>query len=516
MKLKGSNRGGLAAPFKGALPSKYPPAIPRTFASEIHSLSHPAAPPSTATLGLSRDAFRFQADSPDPLPVPPRIFFSMHNKIPNILYLHSHDAGRAIEPLGAPVHTPALMDLARRGLCFRNAHTAAPTCSPSRSALLTGLYPHQNGMFGLAHRGFRLTVPDRHPTRRLRGAGYVSALAGIQHITEKATEIGYDEILCQGAEPEDVDHAVQAFFAQRQASGTRAPFFLDVGLSAPHRRATRFPFDHLADAVDSRYASPIGQLPDTEETRIDAAEFYSSVRAMDRGFGAVLKSLDHFGLTDTTLVIATTDHGPPFPEMKCTLRDTGTGVFLILAGPGVPEGKVTTSLVSNLDIYPTLLHAAGLKEEQPCEGRSLWPLIEGKVDHVRDSVHGEVTYHVAYEPIRSIRTTRWKYIRRFDSEFQRPILSNCDEGFSRKEIVRRGWLESVRDTEELYDLDSDPLEQKNLAYTADDNEICGILRKQLLDWMERTNDPLLKGSIPPAREGSHAHPGEINQTATRC
>ena len=119
---------------------------------------------------------------------------------PNILYIHSHDTGRHIQPYGHAVPTPYLQNLAESGVLFRQNFCVNPTCSPSRASLLTGSYPHENGMFGLAHRGFSLNNYSQHIIHRLRGEGYVSALAGGQHIAmdqghRKAWEvIGYDEI----------------------------------------------------------------------------------------------------------------------------------------------------------------------------------------------------------------------------------------------------------------------------------------------------------------------------------
>src|ERR671929_1909800 len=95
---------------------------------------------------------------------------------PNILYIHSHDSGRYLQPYGHAVPTPNLQRLASEGVLFRRAFSCAPTCSPSRAALLTGQFPHQNGMIGLAHRGFRLNDYSRHLVHTLREAGYWSAL----------------------------------------------------------------------------------------------------------------------------------------------------------------------------------------------------------------------------------------------------------------------------------------------------------------------------------------------------
>jgi N-sulfoglucosamine sulfohydrolase len=114
---------------------------------------------------------------------------------PNILYIHSHDTGRYLQPYGCAVPAPNLQRLAGQGVLFRNAFSCAPTCSPSRAGLLTGQWPHQNGMIGLAHRGFSLNDYKKHIVHTLRAAGYRSVLAGIQHVAARAETIGYDTVL---------------------------------------------------------------------------------------------------------------------------------------------------------------------------------------------------------------------------------------------------------------------------------------------------------------------------------
>src|SRR3954452_13442592 len=115
---------------------------------------------------------------------------------PNILYLHSHDTGRSIQPYGAPIATPQLQQLAEQGVLFRQAFSASPTCSPSRAALLTGQSSHSSGMLGLAHRGFALHDPRQHLAHTLRAAGYRTVLTGVQHVAApaEAGACGYDEI----------------------------------------------------------------------------------------------------------------------------------------------------------------------------------------------------------------------------------------------------------------------------------------------------------------------------------
>src|ERR1051326_1007530 len=99
---------------------------------------------------------------------------------PNILYIHSHDTGRYLQPYGHSVPAPNLQRLAEGGVLFRKAVNAAPTCSPSRASLLTGMCPHSNGMLGLAHRGFALNDYRQHLAHTLRPAGYQSVLIGLQ------------------------------------------------------------------------------------------------------------------------------------------------------------------------------------------------------------------------------------------------------------------------------------------------------------------------------------------------
>src|ERR1700712_342230 len=134
---------------------------------------------------------------------------------PNILYIHSHDTGRYIEPYGFPVHTPNLQKLAQEGTLFRHAFCVASSCSASRASLMSGMYPHQNGMTGLAHRGWYLNDYKKTLVSVLNGAGYHTALMGESHITpyDETDLIGYTEILQDNSTPtsEMVDVAEKWF-----------------------------------------------------------------------------------------------------------------------------------------------------------------------------------------------------------------------------------------------------------------------------------------------------------------
>jgi N-sulfoglucosamine sulfohydrolase len=416
---------------------------------------------------------------------------------PNILYIHSHDTGRYIQPYGYAVPTPNLQQLAQRGILFRNAFCAGPTCSPSRASLLTGMYPHNNGMLGLSHRGFSLNDYNQHIVHTLRQAGYFCALSGVQHvdqITDIASygrRIGYDIILDKDDKQIVGEHPMaEQRAAQFLRNSPEQPFFLSVGFTETHRV---FPGPHPDD--DPNYCCPPAPVPDTPETRGDMAGFIHSARILDRKIGRVLDELDRTGLAENTLVICTTDHGIDFPNMKCNLTDHGTGVMLIMCGPGgFTGGKVIDAMVSHLDIFPTICELIEVEKPSRLQGKSILPLIRGQKSKTHAEIFTEVNFHAAYEPMRAVRTDRWKYIRRFDNR-TRAVLPNCDDGPSKEVWLKHGWRNRTVYQEQLYDLIFDPNETNNLADDSAYSAIKTEMENRLQSWMRDTTDPLLKGPL---------------------
>ncbi|MCL4863505.1 MAG: sulfatase [Caldilineaceae bacterium] len=412
---------------------------------------------------------------------------------PNILYLHSHDTGRYVQPYGYAVSTPNIQRLAEEGMLFRQAFCVAPTCSASRAALLTGQYAHSAGVTGLVHRGWRLRDYGQHLLHTLRRAGYHTVLGGLQHLHPDRTQLGYDQIIAPAQSTRVADVAPAA--AQFLRSQPQQPFFLDVGFFETHRE---FP---QAEAGEARYVRPPAPLPDMPATRQDMADFITMARELDRGVGMVLNALDAAGLAENTLVIQTTDHGLAFPAMKCNLTDHGTGVLLIARGPGgFSGGRVCDAMVSHLDIFPTLCELLAIEPPPWLHGQSLLPLVRGEAEELHEAIFAEVTYHAAYEPQRAVRTQRYKYIRRY-GERTRPVLPNCDDGLSKTLWVEHGWRERTVASEQLYDLVFDPNESNNLAGDAAYGPVLADLRQRLDRWMEETDDPLRHGA-PPAPAGA--------------
>ena len=420
---------------------------------------------------------------------------------PNILYLHSHDTGRFVQPYGHPVPTPNIQRLADQGVLFRKAFCAAPTCSASRACLLTGQYGHNNGMLGLAHRGWSLNDYQQHLVHPLHKAGYYSVLIGEQHIAKRPDIIGFDRVV---KIPTTRVETVAPAAIETLGEMPRQPFFLSVGFFETHRD-----FLNPPSLRDSLYSIPPPNLPDTPETRRDMAAYKASARSLDQGVGSVLEALDANGLADNTLIVFTTDHGLAFPESKATLFDRGLGVMLILRGPGFSGGKVIDALVSHIDVYPTLCELAGIDPPDFLQGTSVVPLVNGEADSIRDEVFAEMTWHAAYEPQRAIRTERWKYIRRF-GERSRPVLVNCDDSPSKSLLIELGWAERKVPFEQLYDLAFDPNEARNLAGEEDFEEVRSELAARLHDWMVETDDPLLHGDPEPPRGAELNDPDQIS------
>jgi N-sulfoglucosamine sulfohydrolase len=436
---------------------------------------------------------------------------------PNVVYLHTHDTGRYIGPYGAPVRTQRMGRVARDGMLFHRAFSAAPTCSPSRAALLTGQLPHNAGMMGLAHFGFRLHDPSQHLATTLRDAGYRTAMVGQQHVSAddeaSLAGLGYIDVLRVGGHADEVSEIGAAFVRQHTGSADRGqPFFLSVGFFETHtdnRNEHLFGYPGDPDAL----TAPAPTMPSTPDTRREMASFAAAAAKADEGMGRVLDALDDAGVAENTLVVVTTDHGIAMPRMKCTLTDAGTGVMLIVRGPGgFSGGAQSEALVSHLDIFPTILELLGLDRPPWLQGHSLLPLTDDPTAVIRDTVIAEVTYHAAYEPQRTIRTGRYRYTRRF-SDRGRPVLPNTDDSCSKDLWVRHGWASRRVDAESLWDEIFDPHEQHNLASEANHQPVLAELRARLLETMRDTRDPLLDGDVPAPMPDRQIDPDALSPKA---
>jgi len=416
---------------------------------------------------------------------------------PNLVLLHTHDTGRHLGCYGAGSDTPNLNRLASQGVLFRQAFCASPSCSASRASLLTGLYPHNNGIIGLCHRGFRLREPKQHLSHLLHDAGYFTRLIGVQHEVPPADigTLGYDEVLdASKLQTHSGERAEIA--AQWLRAAPRQPFFLNVGFTETHREfLTAEPPD------DPRFVAPLPWLPDDPKIRADISELHTAVRHVDQAVGSILRALEETKLDENTLVVFTTDHGVPFPRAKGTLYDAGIGVALILRGPnGFSGGKTIDSQVSQIDLLPTILELVRLPVPAHAQGVSLVPLVQGNAATAREEVFAELTFHAAYDPMRCVRTTRHKYIRYFEDR-PRVVMANIDDSPTKDRLIDLGFCDGESPKELLFDLALDPQENANLAGKSSMAAVRNDLRQRLQRWMQSTNDPLLQGRVPLPRGG---------------
>jgi arylsulfatase A-like enzyme len=388
----------------------------------------------------------------------------------------THDIGRHLNCYGRRgMVSPNLDAFAASGLTFTQAFCTAPQCSPSRASLATGRYPHNNGVMGLAHPGFdwELDPSVPHIARVLAGEGFETHLFGGQHVSMHPERLGF-------AHHHRATEGVEAVLA------TDRRLYLEINFEETHR-----PYPRVAAEPPDDLEIP-AYLPDGPETIAEFAGLREGTRLMDQAAGRVLAALDAAGRADNAVVVFTTDHGVAMPRAKCTLYDPGLEIALLLRWPAGDLHGVRGEMVSNVDVLPTLLEAAGVAVPGGVQGRSL--LSGGG----RDRIFAEKTFHSYYDPMRCIRTERHKLIRNFETAFAVEVPADIQAG----PIFRADPTLYSRDRPnvvELYDLDADPLEQRNLAGLDELAEVEKRLGAELWRWMHDTRDPLLNGPVPSPR-----------------
>ncbi len=413
---------------------------------------------------------------------------------PNIVMLICHDLGRHVGHLGAPVDTPEIDGLARDGVTFSNYFCTAAQCSPSRGSIMTGRYPHNNGLIGLAHIGWEIGAQEVTLPMYLNAAGYSTHLLGHQHEHTEPARLGYRHIDQSSQQAAGVAEMVTAFLQDRVREPDRQPFFVSAGITEPHRpyRCEGYPRD------DEQSIEVLPYLPDRPGIREDMAGLHGLIWVVDECVGRIRNALDETGLAKDTLFIFTTDHGIAMPRAKGTCYDPGLGTVLTMHWPGHFEGgQRYEELLTNCDLLPTILDLVAMPTPDGLDGRSFLPLLEGEQYQARDDIYAEMTWHDKYNPMRAIRTNRYKYIRNFG---QRPLVylpKDVWDGPAGEEM-RDEYYASSRPEEELYDLDADPWEQDNIIDDPGQAEIAEQLRQRVADWMMQTNDPLLYGEVSPS------------------
>ncbi|HUU43052.1 MAG TPA: sulfatase, partial [Planctomycetota bacterium] len=418
----------------------------------------------------------------------------------NVVQFIWHDLGDNLSCYGRPeIPSPRLETFAAEGVVFERHFCTSPQCSPSRGALMTGRYPHSNGLMGLTHRGWSYAAGERDLPDLLNDAGFDTWLFGFEHERNRQDpkRFTYRHVVNTERHCNKVAPEACAFF--RSDAAKRQPFYVNIGFTEVHRN---FGLDYDPEVL-AKVKVP-GFLPDLPVVRKDLATFYENIRRADDAVGRVLDAIREAKLDESTLVFFTTDHGMPFPRAKMSLYDPGIKVAFLMRLPGVIEaGTRVSHLVSNVDVLPTVLDAVKVAVPENVQGRSFWPLLTGGAYVPREEVIADVTWHGGqYDPTRCIRTGRWKYIRNFIPG--RPVLIQGPAGQRYGADVIDRYFSAWRPEQELYDLKSDPDERTNLAKVPEYGPILADLGRRLERILRETSDPLLEGDIPaPPEEGDY-------------
>ena len=409
---------------------------------------------------------------------------------PNILLVTADDLGLQLGCYGDKVaHTPNLDRFATEGVRFTRAFVTQASCSPSRSSMLTGLYPHQNGQIGLSHRGYSMHDP-KIPTlpAELKKAGYTTGIIGKLHVApESCFPFDFKHTNYQVArDVVKVEKLAEEFIGQNKTK----PFFLMVNFTDPHKPFLRDVSGHPRKKVDQTPAFPFTGGDQNTPSK-PTADYYCCVNRFDEGFGMLMELLADNNLVDKTLVLIIGDHGPPFPRAKVTCFEAGLQIPWLVRWPRhAASGEVTDAFVSTVDFMPTFLDAAGIPVPEGLAGHSLVPLLEGKKTAVRDHLFGEYTSHVPahYLPQRTVRDDRYKLC--LNLMLQPEALARLKkEGIDPRKEFQTPF--SNIPAVGLYDLEKDPYEFNNLANSKQHQEILKRLKKILHDWQIATKDPLL-------------------------
>ena len=397
------------------------------------------------------------------------------------------------------IQTPNVDKLAKRSILFNNAYLTAPSCSPSRSSLITGRYPHNTGGPELhMKRNPHLANLPQFP-KELRKAGYYTALAGKAHFNGDARG-SFDRMYPPG----DTTGMANWLLALKERDKDK-PFLMWLAAIDAHR-----PWDMKLeegphgpeDAVVPPY------MVDGERTRQDLALYYNEVHRFDQRIGEVIAELEKQGELDRTVIIVMGDNGRPFPRCKTWIHDGGVKTPLIIAWPGKTDRPSTSdALVSSIDIAPSVLEMAGIKKPAMVQGVSFLPLIATPDAAVRDVVFAERNWHVYRHHDRMVRRGNYVYIKNstpsligFNSPQQ--IHKKPDEikgSTASTDLIEGYWngtlsepqkfiVEAPAPEELLFEISKDPHQINNLADDPKHAEELNRMRKLLAEWTEQTGD----------------------------
>ncbi len=447
---------------------------------------------------------------------------------PNILWISAEDISPDLGCYGDEyARTPTLDKLASQGVRYTNAFSSAPVCAPSRSAIITGMYPTT---IGSMHMRSKAVPPAgiKAFTEYLRADGYYCS-------NNSKTDYNF-EAPPSNRPPDTVWDETSAKAHWRNRPDKVQPFFAVFNLVISHESQIRVSPEQFAKntaqlTAEQRHDPAKAKLPpyypDTPLVRRDWANYADNMTAMDYQAAALLKQLEEDGLAENTIVFFWGDHGRGLPRGKRWVYDSGLKVPLIVRWPGkLNPGTTEDRMVSLLDLGPTALSLAGVKVPPYMQGQAFLGE-QQKAPREYIFAHRD-RMDEAYDMMRAVRDKRFKYIKNFFPG--RPYAQHIEymEEMPTMKEMRRLYKDHMnaldpnygkamtpaqllffrpeKPLEELYDTDADPHEINNLAASPRHQAILKKMRAVLAQWQKETKD---LGLVPEDQLRERMRPGGV-------
>ncbi|MDQ8054011.1 MAG: sulfatase [Pedobacter sp.] len=437
--------------------------------------------------------------------------FKRPGQRPNILLIVSEDHGPHLSCYGdTVVQTPNLDQIAKNGIQFNNAYVTESVCSPSRSSILTGLYPHQSGHLGLTTHGFHFVGKIRTLYQTLKKGGYRTGMIGKLHVEpDSIFPIDYHPITSPNYEKLGLIRYAE--YAEKFMNDGEEPFFLMVNYPDTH-----WPFQDQVEGRPRKVLKPadVTSFPylqfDNQLIREYSTALYNCLLRLDECVGELMEKLTKTGKANNTLVIYLSDHGDEMGRGKFDSYEIGTKIPLLASWPGhIKKNIQSDALVSTVDLLPTILSAAHLPiEDQRVTGKSLLPLFENPALKFRKYLFTEKNCDQIgmYYPRRTIRDERYKLIyslldrknpvaQSYMANVNRgaavagsPTINEAENASPLVRNIYALWLQPKK--VQLYDLKNDPWEYHDLSTDAKYDQVKKNLLAELNRWQVQTDDPL--------------------------
>ncbi|SFB94135.1 N-sulfoglucosamine sulfohydrolase [Algibacter lectus] len=421
------------------------------------------------------------------------------------------------------IKTPNFDKFTRKGMRFTNSYASVPSCSPSRSSINTGMFPHANGHWRNTITP-KLSDPDSFFGKESPTVDAVGIHEYIKTLPEVLKEYGFFTAITQKFHmsppwkfpysdrnpvhnnPEEYKRVISEFIDN---AGSQ-PFFFQANISPPHRNFDTHMNEFPEYMVDPSIITVPEYLPDTPLMREDLSKYFGCIQLADACAGSIIEALKLKGKLENTLIIFTSDQGQPYHRAKASAYAEGLHVPFAVVGPNIRKNKISEALVSHVDIMPTILDFLNIPVPQTVQGKSLIPILSGRAKKIqsRKYIFGEHNSHgpnpKEHYPSRMVFDGEFYFIKNLmpNKDYLLPADLSDVKGWNNRsyeatiqakfshpkqcKILRL--LESGRPEEELYNIKTDPYQLVNLANDANYNTKKMELKNALKTWRKETHD----------------------------